>query len=97
MVLWAILTLVVGMEAGKKGDAGMTINALSYLWPDGSYRAAFPSMSEPEFQEWIQSVLADRDRLREAIKVHREDIWGDGPVEHYDDSELYSVLGETEE
>jgi len=37
---------------------------------------------------------AERDRLREAIKTHRHNVWGEGPVEHDEDRELYAVLAE---
>lgn len=40
------------------------------------------------------TVIAERDRLIEAIKSHRYDIWGDGPVNHSSDLDLYNVLEE---
>ena len=32
------------------------------------------------------------ERLRESIERHRQDVWGDGVVEHVDDVTLYEVL-----
>lgn len=37
-------------------------------------------------------LLAELDRLREAIETHRRNVWGAGPVEHDEDRELYAVL-----
>lgn len=37
----------------------------------------------------------ERDRLQEAIEIHRRNIWGDGcEVGHYEDEELYAALQE---
>ena len=39
-------------------------------------------------------LLAERDRLRKAIEKHRRDIWGNGPVGHLYDKNLYAALQE---
>jgi hypothetical protein len=38
-----------------------------------------------ELDEWATD-------LEEAICKHRRDTWGDGPVQHPNDAELYAVL-----
>lgn len=42
--------------------------------------------------EEVKTIEKERDRLREAIKNHRRNVWGDGYVAHNDDRDLYSVL-----
>lgn len=32
------------------------------------------------------------DALRAAIQTHRHNVWGDGPVGHDEDDQLYKVL-----
>lgn len=39
-------------------------------------------------------LLIDNQRLREAIKNHRRNIWGDGYVGHHEDAALYDTLKE---
>ena len=36
----------------------------------------------------------ERDRLRKAIEKHRRDMWGNGPVGHLYDKNLYAALQE---
>ena len=32
------------------------------------------------------------ERLKAAISLHRQNVWGDGPVDHDEDVELYRAL-----
>ena len=36
-------------------------------------------------------VVAERDRMREAVEKHRDRIWGTEPVQHDEDVELYAA------
>jgi hypothetical protein len=51
---------------------------------------------EPEeIDPYIDALIAENDRLREAIKAHRRNVWGKyGEVNHPEDVELYVALAE---
>ena len=42
----------------------------------------------------MTKLEAENRKLREAIAVHRRDLWEPGPVDHYADRNLYAVLEE---
>ena len=42
----------------------------------------------------LHDMQSQRDRLRDAIEKHRRDMWGNGPVGHLYDKNLYIALQE---
>ena len=46
------------------------------------------------FRRVLEDTTVERDRLREAIEKHRRDMWGNGPVGHLYDKNLYAALQE---
>lgn len=61
----------------------------------GQYCWQGPEHCVLERHDWRGEALSLRARVAEleaAISKHHSDIWGDGPIEHEADVELYSVL-----
>ena len=48
----------------------------AYLWPDGYHRTTPPDPSTEEYRRWMENIVAERDRLREALEWY-EKIVGD--------------------
>ena len=57
-------------------------------------RALTVESSEEDAQQAAVKFKVERDRLRDAIKRHRLDVWGDHEVGHPADCELYAGLQE---
>jgi len=39
----------------------------------------------------VRELIGEVERLRAAIRNHRVDVWGAGPVKHPEDAELYAA------
>jgi len=71
----------------------------------GSYLGSPINVNTADGEHWArmysaclareQALIAERDRLREAITTHRRNVWGKyGEVNHPEDVELYAALAE---